>query len=82
MKTFLFSPPACRIRAADMAENNARIAKLKQSFEIFDTDGSGELTAEEVLVILTRMGGPSASQLTEDDAKEFIAEVRSQPSCA
>ena len=65
-----------------MAENNARIAKLKQSFEIFDTDGSGALTAEEVLVILTRMGGPSASQLTEEDAKEFIAEVRSQPPCA
>ena len=48
MKTFLFSPPACQIRAADMARNNTRIAKLKQSFEIFDTDGSGELTAEEV----------------------------------
>ena len=56
-----------------MAKNDERIARLKDSFDIFDEDGSGELSVDEVMTILTRMSG--GAPLTEDDAKEFIAEV-------
>ena len=57
-----------------MVKNDERVARLKDSFDIFDEDGSGELSTDEVLVILTRMSG--GAPLTEEDAKEFIAEVR------
>lgn len=54
------------------SEDRERIEALKKAFDEFDTDGSGELSTEEVINILTRMGGGAA--MSEDDAKAFIAE--------
>lgn len=68
----VFDERAANERAAEMAKNDERIARLKDSFDIFDEDGSGELSTDEVLTILTRMSG--GAPLTEEDAKEFIAE--------
>lgn len=45
--------------------------KLKESFDVFDADGSGELTSEEVMTILTRLTSDDAS-LSKEDAEEFI----------
>ena len=46
------------------------MSTLAEQFAAFDIDGSGTLTAEEVLTILTR---PSAGQaLTPEDAQAFI----------
>ena len=59
--------------AEEKAKNDARIASLKASFEVFDVDGSGELTEDEVLGILTRMTG-GGTELTLEDAKAFIEE--------
>jgi hypothetical protein len=59
--------------AEHKAENDARIASLKKSFEVFDSDGSGCLGTDEVLEILTRMTG-GATPLTEADAQAFIDE--------
>ena len=44
-------------------------ASLAAAFKAFDTDGSGTLSADELLGILTRGGGA----LTVDDAKAVIA---------
>ena len=67
-----FEAAATAAAAADKVKNDKRLQKLKESFDIFDEDGSGELSTEEVLTILTRMGGGTA--LTDEDAKEFIEE--------
>ena len=45
--------------------------KLKASFAVFDTNGSGCLCAAEVLQILTR-ALPDAPGMSESDAKDFI----------
>lgn len=62
-----------KIQAEEKAKNDKRLASLKKSFEYFDDDGSGFLTADEVLEILMRMT-PDGTPLTEDDAKEFVKE--------
>ena len=64
--------PAIR-QAEAKAENDKRIASLKKSFEVFDTDGSGSLGADEVLEILTKMTA-GGTPLSEADAMEFIKE--------
>lgn len=45
-------------------------AELKQAFRTFDIDGSGTLTAEEFLNVLTR----GESEFTEEDAMDLINE--------
>lgn len=42
------------------------------SFEQFDVDGSGDLTADEVVAILTRQSG--GHPMTLEDAEEFVAQ--------
>lgn len=42
------------------------------SFERFDVDGSGDLTADEVVAILTRQSG--GQPMTLKDAEEFVAQ--------
>lgn len=68
-----FEKRGAKEAAEAKAANDARIASLKKSFDVFDSDGSGALSSEEVLEILTKMttGG---HPLTEDDAIEFIKE--------
>ena len=61
-------------KAAEQAANDKRIKSLKDSFAVFDTDGSGTLEAEELGQILTRMCGPDCPGMTEADAKAFIKE--------
>ena len=46
--------------------------RLKAAFKLFDTDGSGTLSASELLRILTR---PGQSALTLADAEEVIKKV-------
>jgi len=53
------------------AEKVKEIEILKDSFRCFDLDDSGTLEKEEVLTILTRVGG--GNPMTEADALEFIA---------
>ena len=48
-------------------------ASLAAAFKAFDTDGSGTLSAEEMLQVLTRKGG--GASLSIDDAKAVIATV-------
>jgi len=55
------------------AANDKRLASLKASFDVFDTDGSGSLDTEEVVEILTRMTG-GGTAMSEADALEFIKE--------
>merc|ERR1712216_678150 len=43
---------------------------LKESFRIFDMDDSGHLDTEEVIEILTRVGG--GNPMSKEDATEFI----------
>ena len=64
---------AAKEQAEEKAKNDVRLKKLKDSFAVFDEDGSGTLSHEEVLIILTRMTGGGVP-LTEADAKEFIKE--------
>ena len=52
-------------------EQQKRLSKLEAAFAVFDEDGSGQLSSDEVLKVLTRMTG-SGSELTEEDAKDFI----------
>ena len=47
-------------------------AKLRAAFAVFDADGSGTLSADEIVGILTRPG--SAEPLTTQEAQEFINE--------
>ena len=54
-------------------EDEARVESLTASFNVFDADGSGELTTDEVITILQRVT-PAGTQMTEDDAKAFIKE--------
>jgi Ca2+-binding EF-hand superfamily protein len=54
------------------AEEEKRMAALRSAFDKFDEDGSGELTTDEVVTILTRMGGGKA--MSEEDARSFIQE--------
>jgi len=68
-----FEKRAAKQAAQEKAKNDKRLASLKKSFEYFDDDNSGFLTADEVLEILMRMT-PDGTPLTEDDAKEFIKE--------
>ena len=68
-----FLAKKAKLDAEEKLKNDARLKCLKESFDIFDEDGSGSLEAEEVLLILTRMTGKGC-QLTLEDAKEFIAE--------
>ena len=68
-----FKARAAAEAAEEKAANDARIASLKKSFAVFDTDGSGSLDAEEVVEILTRMT-PGGTALTKADAEEFIKE--------
>ena len=49
-------------------------AALAAAFKVFDTDGSGTLSAKELLTILTRKGKGGAS-LSVEDAKQIIASV-------
>lgn len=51
-------------------EKTRELEILKDSFRIFDKDNSGCIDANEVLEILTRVGG--GNPMTQDDAKEFI----------
>ena len=62
-----------RRQAEEKAEGQKRIQALESAFAIFDEDGSGQLTSDEVLKVLTRMTGKGA-ELSEDDAKAFIKE--------
>ena len=43
---------------------------ILKAFRLFDTDGSGKLSAQEIVAILTRTGGGAA--LTLQDAKEIV----------
>jgi len=61
------------LEAEEKVKNDKRLASLKASFQSFDEDGSGYLTKDEVLEILTRMTG-GAEPLSEADALEFIKE--------
>ena len=54
-------------------EDAARVESLTASFNVFDADGSGELTTDEVITILQRVT-PAGTQMTEEDAKAFIKE--------
>lgn len=54
-------------------EDEARVESLTASFNVFDADGSGELTTDEVITILQRVT-PAGTQMTEEDAKAFIKE--------
>jgi hypothetical protein len=45
--------------------------QLAMQFQVFDTDGNGYLTANEVLAILMRSSG--GNPLSMEDAQEFIA---------
>lgn len=47
----------------------ADIDKLVKAFQTFDTDGSGTLSASEMVAILTR---PGSSALSEEDSQAFI----------
>ena len=44
---------------------------LKKAFDLFDTDKSGTLTADELIAILTRPGTPKTMSL--DDAQAFLS---------
>ena len=55
---------------ARIAEKQKEIEILKESFRIFDMDDSGALETDEVIEILTRVGGGNA--MSKQDAKEFI----------
>jgi Ca2+-binding EF-hand superfamily protein len=44
---------------------------LKDSFGVFDTDGSGKLSKDEFKAVLTRAGADSA--FSEEDADDLIA---------
>ena len=44
--------------------------RMREAFKMFDTDGSGTLSADEVLAILTQQSG--GASLTIEDAQEFI----------
>lgn len=68
-----FEHKASKLAAEEKAKNDARLASLKKSFEAFDEDGSGYLTTDEVLEILTRMTG-GGNALSEEDAQAFIDE--------
>jgi len=46
---------------------------LEKAFKTFDTDGSGKLSAAELMDILTRVGVESA--LSEEDAKQVVAKA-------
>jgi calmodulin len=52
--------------------------ELQAAFDVFDGDGSGSLTADEVRHILTR----GSKGMTVDDAKEFISEFDENGDCA
>jgi len=51
-------------------EKTKEVQVLKDSFAAFDTDGSGCLDHDEVLSILTRVGG--GNPMSKDDAEDFI----------
>ena len=60
-------------KAKEKVANDKRVASLKAAFDVFDEDGSGTLSTEEVKIILTRMTGNS-TPLTTADAQAFITE--------
>lgn len=67
------SASARRARARQVAlESYALdgVEKLKTAFSFFDADGSGKLSADEVLKILTMSS--SGAPLSLEDAQEFI----------
>ena len=55
---------------ARMKEKQEEVEILKSAFNHFDADGSGSLDTDEVIQILTRVGG--GNPMSEADAKEFI----------
>ena len=54
-------------------EGQKRIKALEAAFAVFDEDGSGSLSKDEVLKVLTRMTS-AGSELSEKDAEDFIAQ--------
>lgn len=54
-------------------EGAKRVKALEAAFAVFDEDGSGTLSTNEVLKVLTRMTS-SGSELTKQDADDFIKE--------
>lgn len=68
-----FEKKAAEEKAKEKVANDKRVASLKAAFDVFDEDGSGTLSTEEVKIILTRMTGNS-TPLTTADAQAFITE--------
>ena len=51
---------------------DTKLERIKRAFDLFDTDGNGSLSNEELRAVLTRPGG--GSPLTEEDVAALIAE--------
>ena len=54
--------------------------RLKKAFHLFDADGSGALSVDEIREVLTRQTGDT--KLTEADVKEIIADFDTVSACA
>ena len=46
-------------------------AELREAFELFDKDGDGSITSEELLTVMTSL----RQQVTEEEIREMIQQV-------
>jgi calmodulin len=65
MLTRASSPPACALQDTDSE------AELLEAFKVFDKDGNGFISAEELRHVMTNLG----EKLTDEEVNEMIREA-------